>query len=384
MDEMRMVRDLYEPPQAAPGTEVAAARARLDAAIRPRSSRLRWALPGFGLVAAVAGAVAVAVAVSGTSQRPVVGPPSGPSARTVLLDAALAADRQPAATGRYWHVDSSIRWIQKVKDGGYLISSTSRSEFWLPPDGSAHAVSRGQYLGARPATPADKTAWRKAGSPHRFLTVDGKRTTTSPEKLVVQHGADVLAGMGAATQAGLGRLRDLPTDPARLRTWLLTLPDSPIEARHKKAERLRNYEKKMRGVKGPVPRPSTPPPPTQAELNAWLFVQGADLILYAPTTAKARAAAFRMLAGLPGVKLIGTVRDADGRTGTAVAMTETDPGGKPERIQHRLVVDPAGGRALADEEVVTGPNIIYPYLPAGAIASSTTVRTAGWAAKAPS
>lgn len=385
MDEMRMVRDLYVPPPSAPGREVAAARAKLDAAIRPRSSRLRWAVPGFGLVAAVAGAVAVAVAVSGTSGGPVVGPPPGPSARTVLLDAALAADRQPAATGKYWHVDSSIRWIQKVKNGGYLIRNTSRSEYWLPSSGSTGAVSRGRYLGARPATPADKTAWRKAGSPHSFSTADGKRTTMSPGDLVVRRGdaVDFEGGMGAAAPAGLSGLKDLPTDPGRLRTWLLALPDSPTA---NPADNP-NVRKKMRALAsaGVTERPLPPPGrPSQAQLNTWLFGQGADLILYAPITSQARAVVFRMLAGLAGVSLIGTVRDADGHKGTAVAMPEIAPGGEPEQVQHRLVVDPAGGRAIADEWVVTGSNIIYPDLPAGTVASTTTVRTAGWTAKTPS
>jgi hypothetical protein len=39
--------------------------------------------------------VAVAVAMSGTASRPAV-TPGAPTARTVLLNAALAADRQPA------------------------------------------------------------------------------------------------------------------------------------------------------------------------------------------------------------------------------------------------------------------------------------------------
>jgi hypothetical protein len=228
------------------------------------------------------------------------------------------------------------------------------------------------------AAPADTVAWRKAGSPHAFLTVEGKRTTTSPEPVFVQRGApdEILTGMGAAAQAGLSRLRELPADPGRLRAWLLTLPDSPTQ-RHPIPEA------KLRAIRPGLPRPSAPPPPTKAELDHWLFVQGADLILYSPVTSKARAAAFRMLAALPGVKLIGTVRDADGRKGTAVAMDEIDPGDKPEQIQHRLVIDPADGRALADEEVVVGPNIIYPNLLAGAIASTTTVRSAGWTDKAP-
>jgi hypothetical protein len=102
-----------------------------------------------------------------------------------------------------------------------------------------------------------------------------------------------------------------------------------------------------------------------------------------PVTPQARAAAFRMLAALPGVKLVGTVHDADGRKGTAVAMNEIDPADKPDQVQLRLVIDPADGRALAYENVVLGANIIYPDLPAGSIASTTTVRTAGWTEKSP-
>ncbi len=372
MDEMRMVRDLYVRPAPVPSHEVAAARARLDAVARPRRSRLRWALPGAGLVAAGA-AVAVAVAMSGDDARPVE-TPGATSARTVLLNAALAADEQPVTSGKYWHMHTQIRSFQKVKVGGYLIVNTSRDELWA--DRSGKATSRGRYLGARPATPADEAAWRKAGSPHVFLTVEGKRPATSPGPWITSHGPEVLELMGAAAQAGLDRLGNVPADPARLRAWLLALPDSPTQ-RHP----IPKFKLRLRRPGAPIP--SAAPPPTKAELDHWLFVQGADLILYAPVPPKARAAAFRMLAALPGVIPAGTVRDADGRRGTAVAMNEIDPGGTPEAIQERLVIDPADGRALAYEEVVRGPNIIFPDLPVGTIAATTTVRTAGWTEKSP-
>jgi hypothetical protein len=376
MDEIQLLRDLYEPPAPAPAREVAQARARLDAVTRTRRSRRRWVLPASGLATATAATVAVVVAMPGTSRPVPAVTPGGTTARTVLLDAALAADRQPASTGKYWHVDSQIRWFQKVKAGGYLIASTSRSEFWADRNGKA--TSRVRYLGARPARPADKAAWRKAGSPHAFLTVEGKRTTTSPEKQVTVRGSatELLLGLGAAAQAGLDRLQEAPATPDRLRTWLLSLPDSPTQREPIPAA-------KLRGIKPGRPIPSGPPAPSEVELDHWLFVQGADLILYSPVTPKVRAAAFRMLAALPGVKLIGTVHDADGRKGTAVAMNDIDPGDKPEPLQHRLVIDPADGRALADEEVVLGKNIIYPDLPAGSIASTTTVTTAGWTERSP-
>src|SRR4051812_39541873 len=148
MDEIQLLRDLYEPPAPAPAREVAQARARLDAVTRTRRSRRRWVLPAAGLATATAATVAVVVAMPGTSRPVPAVTPGGTTARTVLLDAALAADRQPASTGKYWHVDSQIRWFQKVKAGGYLIASTSRSEFWADRNGKA--TSRVRYLGARP------------------------------------------------------------------------------------------------------------------------------------------------------------------------------------------------------------------------------------------
>ena len=56
---------------------------------------------------------------------------------------------------------------------------------------------------------------------------------------------------------------------------------------------------------------------------------------------------------------------------------------RPIHVQQRLVIAPASGRALASEEVVLGPNANFPDLPTGSVASTTTVRTAGWTDKAP-
>jgi hypothetical protein len=381
MDEIRMIRDLYEPPVPAPTRDVVAARARLDKIARQgrRRPRRRWAVPGAGL-ATVAVAAAVAVAVTARQEPPsrISPTPQAAAARTVLLNAALRADRQPATTGKYWHVDSSTRWFQKVQTGGYLICNTSREESWQVADRSGKAIDRQQNLGAKPATAADRRAWRKEGSPRVFRTSLGKRTM-APERVIVYRGsaAEILDGMGHASQAGLDRLRQIPADPGKLRTWLLALPGSP-------AQRKPNAGRLPSAFPSGLPRPWAPPPGTRAALDEWLFVQGSSLILYSPVTPKVRAAAFRMLATLPDVKLAGTVRDAYGREGTAVAMDEIDPLGQPIHVQQRLVIAPASGRALASEEVVLGPNANFPGLPAGFVGRTTTVRTAGWTDKAPS
>ncbi|WP_141956500.1 CU044_5270 family protein [Actinoallomurus bryophytorum] len=376
-----MIRDLYEPPAPAPAREVMAARARLDGVARQdrRRPRRRWVVPGAGLaIVAVTAAVAVVVTMPPEPPSRTSPTPQAATARTVLLNAALRADRQPATTGRYWHVDASTRWFQKVKTGGYLIRNTSREESWQAADRSGKAIDRQQDLGAQPATPADREAWRKAGSPRVFRTSRGKRTR-APERVVVWRGsaAEILDGMGAASQAGLDRLRQLPADPGKLRTWLLALPDSPTQ-------RKPNVGKLPSAFPSAMPRPWAPPPGTRAALEEWLFVQGSSLILYSPVTPKVRAAAFRMLATLPDVKPAGTVRDAYGREGTAVAMDEIDPLGQPIHVQQRLVIAPASGRALASEEVVLGPNANFPELPTGSVGSTTTVRTADWTDTAPS
>lgn len=228
------------------------------------------------------------------------------------------------------------------------------------------------FLGARPATPADEVAWRKAGSPRTFLTVEGKRVSGKAGSVTVDMRGSDLDMSSFAAQADLDELRGVPQTPDRLRAWLLALPQSPAGP----------HPGPTTFPKPGAPSPSPPGPLTQAGLNYWLFVQGVSFLLYSPITPKARAAAFQMLAELPGVKLIGTVRDADGRQGTAVAMDQLDPGDRPLRIQHRLVVDAEKGRALADEEVVLGPNTIYPGLSPGAVASTTTVRSADWTDKA--
>lgn len=56
--------------------------------------------------------------------------------------------------------------------------------------------------------------------------------------------------------------------------------------------------------------------------DSWMFSVARDIILTMPVTPRVRAAAFRMIAGLPAVRTIGSVRDAEGRQGTAVAIDE--------------------------------------------------------------
>jgi hypothetical protein len=87
-----------------------------------------------------------------------------------------------------------------------------------------------------------------------------------------------------------------------------------------------------------------------------------------------------MLADLATVKAIGSVRDGEGRTGTAVAMVERTPNGV---LEHRLIVDQRQGRALGTQIVVVRPAGVNAALPAGATLTSTSVMASGWTDTAP-
>ncbi|GGM55567.1 hypothetical protein GCM10011608_45560 [Micromonospora sonchi] len=80
--------------------------------------------------------------------------------------------------------------------------------------------------------------------------------------------------------------------------------------------------------------------------DRFLFHSGAALVLDLPVSPQVRAAAYRMLAAMPGVTSLGRVTDQLGRPGVAVAVTHQGDFGA---AQTRLIVDPATGQALAQE-----------------------------------
>jgi hypothetical protein len=85
-----------------------------------------------------------------------------------------------------------------------------------------------------------------------------------------------------------------------------------------------------------------------------LFYAGRDLVGELPVSAGVRAAAYRMLADLPGVDFLGVVQDRQDRqgpSGMVVAFTRRGDGGWG---QQRLIVEPRTGPALARESWFLG------------------------------
>lgn len=100
--------------------------------------------------------------------------------------------------------------------------------------------------------------------------------------------------------------------------------------------------------------------------------------LFLPTSPRLRAALFRVLAGLPGVRLLGDRRDRLGRSGVAVALTL--PGG-PDRVREELLFDPATSNVLQIEYVQLGTSarstVRGPSVPAGTVTGYTDFLSRG-------
>jgi hypothetical protein len=192
--------------------------------VRARLRRLPAVTVAAGVVVA---AVVVATTVSG-------GPDAGPAAspRQVLLAAAEAAADADAATGRYWHLRTRERSIEAMwpgrNHGAYLVSVRNGSESWISRTGADRSVSVDQIdLTTRALTDRDKAEWDKAGNPAGIP--DAAPAPDAPPRppmpptvaptAIWESGELVFTIGGVSTP--LGEVLALPTDPVRLKAFLL-------------------------------------------------------------------------------------------------------------------------------------------------------------------
>ncbi|SEG98878.1 hypothetical protein SAMN05444920_11290 [Nonomuraea solani] len=342
-----------------------------------RKSRVVRPAWGLGLAGAAAAAVtAVAVGMSGSGTLPTTLPTTpgkGPavartspkttvklSARDVLLAAAENADRQSEGSGDYWHSESVLRHLSVAEKGGYLVLEKQKSEQWTPSAVGGAQWFRSQSLGAEPATDADRKAWEQAGSPSEIeIVVPGKRfgikVSTSPGKVRTDHSplvdGDKVFWLGK--NVSMKDLRELPSDPGKLKKWLLA---------SYKGHGTESTSEKMSG-------------------DAWLFRVSVGLIMDMPVTPEVRGAAFRMLAELDDVKVAADVTDTEGRQGTAVSVEEPGRGGGI--TENRLIFDEATGRPLALETVEVRAGKGETGFEPGDVRGSSVLLEAGWTDEKP-
>jgi hypothetical protein len=390
MDELELLAGAR--PASPPSTEtVREARRRLTRQIyaKPASRwRVRILLPiAAGALAVSTGIVAGAHMLSpdppgvtsghGPGRAPGTGPlkPDGRSAQELLLTAAEQVQHQTdPGSGKYWLTTWEEGHLLRVGQKGaeYAIMGRYANRQWFSNAGTFN-VFETRWDGAEPASDADKAAWKAAGSPSSWpvekgpgcppnpadsYTVDAAKTgrvsrsddeagnasgTARTNKQLRTPGKEPSQFQVLGEELTADQVRALPSDPAALQQWLI----------------------------GVIQRQDLPRT-TDVELGESLFSGVHNLLFRNPITPPVRAAAYKVLAGLPGVTSLGAVKDGAGRNGVAVAITSNDTvdeqradAAGPYAVS--IVFSPDTGDTLGEEDRALKPADYLSWVPKGAL-----------------
>ena len=273
---------------------------------RARKTSLILTVPA----AAAAAAVAIPVVASGGAHAPrpratATGSPAALDAKSFLLTAAESIASTPEATsGRYWYVRTrmctnglSQGTQPQTAKPGYSYTACASEDVWTTKAGF-HRIVIGIDPKVTFASPQDEARWRAAGAP--ALT----------QKLAWSENDDP----AYATKWGVGKtimsvrqLQALPADPDALRTMI-----------------ARSATVKLRG----------------AELDAYIWTFAPDLFSQ-PITASTRAGLYRMLAQIPGVRVVTTTKDSQGHPVVVLGYRRHEPGAPARPAQNGRPAVPA-------------------------------------------
>ncbi|SEG72611.1 hypothetical protein SAMN04489712_11019 [Thermomonospora echinospora] len=314
-----------------------------------RRGRLKMPLVSLATAAAVS-AAAVAVVSLASDERP----PGGPSSPTVLTGNALlvaATNAEKAPTGRYWHtkrVAGKVYAVGKTAADHYKVDTSREYETWVDRDGKSHSFMTDRP--ARPVTAEDRRRWQAAGSPDEILAPDPDGVMVSLFVKSLGPRSPMPSPPDAYSFHGLTvrQLAELPTDAKALEKTLLGLKGNWHA--YSKDFSQRPVREPIRSLRG-------------AERVRALSDVAGDLLANQPVPPGVRAAAFKMLAGLPGVTVKGQGTDPLGRTGTVVSLPleTTTPLGiysAPKQLgtyRRQWIINPANGTLLAVQDLVATP-----------------------------
>jgi hypothetical protein len=335
-----------------------------------RSSGRRFWTAVIILVAA-AGA-AVGAVLLGSASTVGQAPPSGGvatlSARTVLLTAARQVEHQPSATaGHGWwreHFIDADAWVVGPAGDRYVVEQRFDQRIWQrrTQSGGYRQVSILRSLGARPQTAADVAAWRRDGSPTHWLLIDSN-SQGGPRVLQMR------PSRAEVTRSSIPCLRLAGERVPRHGTCVvfksaLRLPTDPASLAKVLAGELAGDPE---GASGAL-----------LLLAGSQFFLGGGPLAGRQFTPAMRAALYRELADLPGIRSLGIVRDPIGRSGLAVA-TAARPETGPGRIERRLIIDPGSGRLLAELDIALTAANHGRWARPGNPVSWEVFLTSGWA-----
>lgn len=346
---------------------------------RPRRAG-RWTLATVAVAAAAATAVTVLVSLSpGPAPRPAAGvrPSRGPShpvqrpvhrpaappvsARQVLLSAAehvsTAHVSSGPASGNYWRVRliGGYTFPAGTAAHPYDITVLTSADQWNPRTPGVKEWDISQNLGARPATPADAAVWRAAGSPPSWHSGQSIRAKNSWQAGFPVQWMDTLAATTSAS----------PTTTASSTVSDGTVGYVEGDLHGLDAAQFAAMPTSQRGVAKVLDDyyaqlTFCSQNPGKCSTKDQIIWAEAVMLLQDPVSPQVRAATFRVMAGLPGVRTLGPMTDPLGRTGYALAPAGQDPNPVPQNFNPLkvILIDPQTGSLLATEELGPMPRTL--------------------------
>lgn len=316
-EDLQLIRELLDAPQ--PTAQATfQARNKLTAAMdrRPGRRAIRSALAGAGAIVTVTAAV-LAFALGqpdAVTRDPNVGAATQArqlGAQNLLLAAATTAGAQK--TGRYWHTEA-IKVYGPVHVQGYDLASRAVVEYWLAKDPQDASWIGQRDLGYQPFSPQDTKKWAAAGKPTTW-------TVTSDN--AAGH-LTLRAGPGKATLGTMSASMFLQSLGGFDTVEVNALPTGPAQLKKLFQDRI-------------VQR-ATAAPPGSPDGDANLFQAMTELLVQVPASPAVRAAAFEVIASLPGITSQEHIKDAEGRNGVRITLLRN---GSSVDQANSIVLDPA-------------------------------------------
>jgi hypothetical protein len=252
-----------------------------------------------------------------------------------LLSAARNAESSPAE-GTYWQTTTQSQHVDVAEANGQFIAvSNTETDKWSVGvrSGTKSLMVSGENSVTEPRAAADKERWKAAGSPHTVVAeiknASGNAKIAYPigagRPMVMQTSVDNKIYAVGPNNVSYKDLRALPSTSDGLRRYLEAL-----------------YAQDNGADSGTSGR------------SSWMLRQAGNLITM-PVKPSVRAAAYRVMADLPGVRVVGHVSDPLGREGVGVEFPTAYP--TPlGTTRERLVVDPSTGEMLSDQTLLVEPS----------------------------
>ncbi|TDD21398.1 hypothetical protein [Nonomuraea diastatica] len=371
MDDLKMVREAYG--EITPDARLQhGIRARLAleagggaASIRARPRWHRRAVT-LGAIAAAA-AVTITLTITGVGRTPV--PPTSRgelSARTILLAAAERAEAEPE--GRFWRAHA-VEALAGLVDGAepYTILVPQEIDIWRPRSKEGTHVAFERTLSARPLTQRDRRAWERAGSPTSFTYRDSRYVAT-----------------GAPADTGWKEQKTTPEDSKRLVSRMCAQEPDPKgceEAAAKDAVTAAKAPERQEMAADPSRfQELIFPPGSESWSAAEKLQRGFSFLLLEASSSEVRAATFRLLAGLPGVRTTKGVTTSDGRSGIAIAADGEMRDGSAA-FEYTITLEPNTYQLVSGRKTVKGGS--FRGLGPGTLLEETDVHMAGWTSEEP-